>query len=55
MKKRICGLIILIGFILVVGIVGGVDNGEPLSNAWWCFPIMFAMWGAGKIGGFYKY
>ena len=56
MKRKICGLIILIGLVLMVGIIGGIEwNNQPFTNALWFFPIMAVMWGAGKIGGFYNY
>ena len=52
MKKTICRLVILFGFLVLVGIIRGAFRGV---SEWWCFPIMFGMWVAGKIGGFYRY
>lgn len=40
MKETICSIIILICFFLVIGIVGGIENGEPMSNAFWCLPLL---------------
>lgn len=53
MKKKICGLIFIIGFALLIGIIGGVDMGEPLRNTIWCFPIMLVMWTVGEVGGLF--
>lgn len=53
MKRRICKVLFVLGWILIIGIVGGVDCGEPLTNALWCFPIMAAICVVGKIGGLF--
>ena len=37
--KTVFKILTLIGFLLIAGIIGGIDCGEPLRNAWWCFPI----------------
>lgn len=50
MKQNICLLIIAVGLLAIIGIVGGVDFGKPLSNALWCFPIMLCMWLAALAG-----
>lgn len=50
MKKKICGALFVIGLILVIGIVGGTECGEPLSNLLWCIPIMFVMWVLARVG-----
>jgi hypothetical protein len=44
MKKKICGVVFVISFFLLVGIVGGVDCGEPVTNMFWCIPCLGAMW-----------
>ena len=54
MKKKICGVILALSLFLVIGIVGGVDQGEPLSNAIWCFPVLVVAWASAKIGGFFE-
>ena len=43
MKSIICKVLFVLGFILILGLVGGIENGEPLVNALWCIPIMFVM------------
>jgi hypothetical protein len=43
-KKKICGALFTIGLFVIFGIIGGVDCGRPLTNLFWCLPIMFAMW-----------
>lgn len=30
----------LISFLLVLGIIGGIENGAPMSNAIWAFLIL---------------
>lgn len=50
MIKKICGVLFVVGVFLILGIIGGVDNGEPLSNMWWCVPVMFVMWVLAKVG-----
>ena len=56
MKRKICGLIIAIGFFVCIGIIGGIDySNEPLINALWILPTMIVMWVSAKIGGFFNY
>ena len=53
MRRKICGLLIVIGFALLIGIVCGVEEfGMPLSNAWWFIPIILVILVATKIGRF---
>ena len=40
MKQTICIIIIFVCLFLVIGIVGGIENGQPLSNALWCLPLL---------------
>ena len=40
MKEIICSIIISVCLFLVIGIIGGVENGAPLSNLLWCFPLL---------------
>ena len=54
MKKKICGFVFVISFFLLIGIVGGVDCGEPVSNMFWCIPCLGAMWGSAIIGNDYE-
>ena len=49
-KKTLCTTVVMIGLFLIVGIIGGVDTGKPLSNVVWCFPILSAMIAAVLIG-----
>ena len=56
MKRKICGMVIGIGLLIILGIIGGIDYaGEPLTNCLWILPTMIVMWIAAKIGGFYNY
>ena len=50
MKKKICGVLVVIGLFLILGIVGGCDIGQPVINGLWCFPILGAMFMLVKIG-----
>ena len=54
MKRKICGIIFTICMVLVFGIVGKIENGEPMSIIWWCIPLFATMWKTGTIGGFLK-
>lgn len=53
MRRKICGLLIVIGVALLFCIVGGIEEfGMPLSNAWWFVPIVLVILVATKIGRF---
>jgi hypothetical protein len=54
MKRKICGALFVIGLFLIWGIIGGVDNGEPLSNVLWMLPIALVMWVSAKVGRLFK-
>ena len=43
MKDKICAFVIGISLFLIVGIVGGVDCGEPVTNLAWCVPLVAAL------------
>jgi hypothetical protein len=43
MKNKIFGFLFVVSLFLIVGIIGGVDNGEPLSNMLWCIPLTIIM------------
>ena len=30
----------LLSFVLMLGIVGGIENGQPFENIWWCIPCL---------------
>ena len=36
---RIALVMVIVGFLAIGGIIGGIDGGEPLRNAWLCLPI----------------
>ena len=40
MKEKICVAIIGICMLLIIGLFGGVDNGEPVTNLVWCVPLL---------------
>ena len=55
MKQKICLAIIFLGILAITGIVGGCDNGQPLTNALWCVPILAVMLVALSIGNLSNY
>ena len=52
MKKKICAAVFGISLFLIIGLVGGVECGEPLSNLFWCLPLGVAMLVSAVIGEF---
>lgn len=50
MKQKICFLVVFFGILAIVGIVGGCDHGQPLTNVWWCVPILAVMRIAVSVG-----
>lgn len=52
MKKKICGAVFGINLFLIIGLVGGVECGEPITNMLWCIPCACAMLVAAVIGEF---
>lgn len=40
MKQKFFTVLSVLCVVLMIGIVGGVENGEPLSNMFWCIPLM---------------
>lgn len=43
MKKNICGIGVLVCFLLMIGLVGAVENGAPLARMLWCAPCLIGM------------
>lgn len=37
--KKVCVFIWVVCLILIVGLIGGVENGQPLENLLWCIPL----------------
>lgn len=37
--KNILRAISVLSFVLMIGVIGGVDNGEPLTNMLWTIPL----------------
>ena len=52
MKKIICGWVMAICLFLIIGIIGGVDCGEPITNMYWCVPLFTTLVISGYIGEF---
>lgn len=51
MKQKICTVLFVLSVVLFLGIVGGVENGEPLTNLLWCIPIGVFGWICAVLGG----
>lgn len=51
MKTKICGVIFVVSFLLLIGVVGGIECGQPLSNFLWCLPLLAAMGTSAYVGG----
>lgn len=50
MRKNICFWTVFVCLVFVIGIVGGIDNGEPLANGLWCLPLFGIMAAAIRVG-----
>ena len=50
MKKTIWGVIAFLQIFFIVGIVGGIDNGAPLTNFFWALVCAGVLWVSIKIG-----
>lgn len=51
MKQKFFMVMSVLCIVLMIGIVGGVENGEPLSNMFWCIPTMLLAWVFAVLGG----
>lgn len=49
--KKISMLAMVISLIAMIGIVGGVEHGEPLINMLWCIPCLASVCIFAKLGG----
>ena len=45
----LCWIVCGVCMVLTIGLVGGVDNGEPFTNMLWCIPLM----GTALVAGFF--
>jgi hypothetical protein len=50
MKKVICRSLFILGICAMLGIIGGIDNGSPITNLLWLIPIILVMWVLTKVG-----
>jgi hypothetical protein len=55
MKRQICAAVFGISLLLIIGLVGGVDCGEPISNLIWTIPLGIVMIVSAIVGEFDKY
>lgn len=51
MKQKICTVLFAFCIVLVLGIIGGVEGGEPLTNLIWCIPTAILAWVFAVVGG----
>ena len=49
--KKISILAVIVSLTAMIGIVGGVENGEPLINMLWCIPCLASVCIFAKLGG----
>ena len=54
MKRKIFGALFVISLVLIISIIGGTQNGEPLSSMWWCVPLFIVLWVSGKISQIFE-
>ena len=47
--KKLSGVIFIISIFLIGGIADGINEGAPLSTAWWCIPILLVMWVSSRV------
>ena len=53
MKQKVCATVMLICIFLIIGLAGGVECGEPLSNLLWCLPLSLVALGSALVGDFF--
>lgn len=51
MKQKICIVLSILCMVLFIGIIGGVEGGEPLTNLIWCIPSAILAWVFAVFGG----
>jgi hypothetical protein len=52
MKRKICAAVMAISLFLIIGLIGGVDNGQPITNMLWAIPLFVAMVVSAVVGEF---
>lgn len=53
MRRETIGKILFIaGFIMIAGIVGGVELGSSVWNMLWCIPCAVGVWAGARLAGF---
>ena len=50
MKQKICTVLFMLCIVLFLGIIGGVEHGEPLTNLIWCIPTAILAWVFAVVG-----
>ena len=54
MKETICFVLAFLAMIFCVGVVGGVEDGKPITNLVWLLPGVAVIGITVHIGGFMK-
>ena len=51
MKEKICMFLFVLCIVFILGIFGGIENGEPLTNLLWCTPAIIVAKICAVVGG----
>lgn len=51
-QNVLCPLVMLFCFVLMIGILGGIENGQSWTNALWCIPLSALSFFAAYVGGY---
>lgn len=53
-QKLICGCTSFLSLFIVIGIIGGVEQGQPIANMFWCIPLLAIMCLSGYLAGIFN-
>ena len=51
MKEKICLFIVVLCIVFILGIFGGIEHGESLTNLFWCIPAIIVAKVCAVVGG----
>lgn len=49
MIKKICSALVIVCTVMSFGIIGGIECGAPITNAYWLIPTLLLLFAAIKI------
>ena len=55
MKQKFCAVMSVLCIVFMLGIIGGIDDGQPLINLVWCFPAALLAWVFAVVGNLTDY